>query len=338
MSPDNDGSGSAALSVDDAVARLNAIEDDTPAAAAPEAPAAAAPEPAAETPSEGAASAPEETSAEAETLPAEGEEGEAGEQAETPLEPPLYWKPEAKAKFATLDPELQAEILSQEGPREAAAAKAKDEAAQARATAEKETQGVQRFAEELGKFLPQAVQTFRGRWGDNPDWVAFAQQNGAEAMTVAKAQYEAERQQLLQVAEASKTAETMAHQAYVVEEFKTLQKIAPELADPKEGPARRTEITRYLVEAGIPPTAIRSISAVEMTMAHKAMLWDAARAKSAPNPAPKPAPAATRPLARGAASVGSADPKVKQAQTAKNRFVQTRSIDDAVALLNARDD
>lgn len=328
---------SGGLSVADAVAHLNAQDDETPATET-QAPAEAAAEPVAETPSEGAPSASEEASAEAETPPAEGEEGEAAEQVETPLEPPLYWKPEAKAKFATLDPELQAEILAQEGPREAAAAKAKEEAAQVRAAADQETQGIQAFAEALSKFLPQAVQTFRGRWGDNPDWVAYAQQNGAEAMTVAKAQYEAERNQLLQVHQATKTADAQAHQAYVAGEYKALEKIAPDLADPKEGPARRTEVTKFLVDVGVPKEAIHRISAVEMSLARDAMLWRQAQAKSSPNPAPKPVPAATTPLARGAAAAGSADPKVKQAQTAKNRFVQTRSIKDAVALLNAQGD
>lgn len=318
-------------SLEGAVAYLDSLEDDTPAA--PEAAAAET-----STPSEGATSTPDEAAGQAENLP-DGEETDAEPEAVAPAEPPKYWSQEAKAKFAELPPELQAVVLAQEGPREEATAKAKAEAAEVRAKAETELQGVQRFAEELQGFLPQAVQMFRSRWGDNPDWVAFAQANGAEAMTVARAQYDAERENLQQVAQATQVAEAKAHDAYVRGEFETLKTVAPELADPQKGPALRTEVTGYLVKQGIPPPAIHKISAVEMSLAHKAMLWDQAQAKAAaPKPAPKPTPPTTRPLARGSAAAGPSDPKAKQVQTAKSSFAQTRSVDGAVALLNALDD
>lgn len=323
------------FSVEDAVAALDAEPDDG-AAAAPDAKEAAE---AAEEPNSEAGDQPaEDAPGEAETPAQDGDEAKAEPEAVVPAEPPKYWSQEAKAKFLELPPELQAVVLAQEGPRETATAKAKDEAAQARAAADKELQGVQRFAEEIKPFLAQAVQTFRSRWGDNPDWVAYAQENGAEAMSIAKAQFEHERTQLQQVAQASKTADEHAEQAYFKAEFEALQTIAPDLADPETGPAKRQEVTKYLVDLKIPPAQIRTISAVEMSIARKAMLWDQAQAKAAPTPAPKPAPAATRPLARGSAPAGLADPNAKAAQATKARFVKSGSIDDAVAFLNASGD
>jgi hypothetical protein len=338
MPPEADSSDSANLSVEDASALLDLNDEETPAVV-PKAPAAAAAEPTTNTESEGATSTPEDAPPEAATQTEEGEEGQTEETpAAAPAEPPAYWSQDAKAKFLELTPELQAVVLAQEGPREAAAAKAKDEAAQVRAAADKELAGVTKFAEELQKFLPQAVQTFRSRWGDNPDWAAFAQTHGTEAMTLAKVQYEQERGQLQQVAEAAKVAEAQALKTYVQTEFQTLAKIAPELVDPKAGLAKRGEVSKYLEGQGIPGAQIQRISAVEMVLARKAMLWDQAQAKAAPKPAPKPAPATTTPLARGAAAAGSADPKTKQAQTASNRFHKSGSIGDAVSLLNALDD
>lgn len=334
---------SGAMSIDEATAHLENVQDEPQDQAAPAGEGQAAGPGASETPdtpdtpeSEGAASAPEDALGEAENPGQDGDETDAQEGAAELLEAPKYWPQDAKADFAELaklNPALAAVVLAQEGPREAAAAKAKDEAAQARAAAERELQGISRFAEEVSAFLPQAVQTFRSRWGDNPDWVAYDQQHGAQAMSLAKAQYEAERTQLQQVAQASQVAEAKAHEVYVAGEFKALQQIAPDLADPKEGPARRTEIAQYLKDQKIPEPAIRNISAMEMVLARKAMLWDRAQAKSAPNPTPKPAPAPGRPLARGGAATGPADPAAKAAAAAKARFGKSRSIDDAAAYI-----
>src|SRR5437773_1566221 len=78
----------------------------------------------------GAASAPDEAEDRAEDPSADDEEeAEADPEGEVDrLEPPKYWSKDAKARFAELDPDLQAVVLSQEGPREAAAARTKAEA------------------------------------------------------------------------------------------------------------------------------------------------------------------------------------------------------------------
>lgn len=330
FAPEGEGGG---FSIEDAVAHLDAQEDD-PADAGGADPAAAAP---AATPSEGAASAPEETPAAAEN-PAEGERETGAEpEAVAPAEPPKYWSQDAKARFAELTPELQAVVLAQEGPREEATAKAKAEAAQVRETAEKELAGVQQLAEQLQTFLPQALQTFRNRWGDNPDWVAFARDHGADKMVIAKAQWESERDQVAKLRQASDQAQAQAHEVYVRGEFEKLKTLDPELTDPQKGVERRTEVSSYLQKLGFPAQAIQKISAVEMSLARKAMLYDQAQAKAAkPNPAPKPAAAGTKPLARGGAAVGSTDPKVQQAQAAGAKFAKSRSIADAIALLNSQ--
>lgn len=323
---------SGGLSIEEAVAVLNRDEPDAPA---PEAQEAEEPQ------SEGAASAPEEAEDGAEP-PAEDNETDAEPEAVAPAEPPKYWSKDAKERFAQLPPELQAVVLEQEGPREEATAKAKAEAAEEVKAVRAERQQSQVLAEQLGTLLPDVLETFQQRWGE-PDWEATIQQYGAEQAAILKARFDKEQAQVQQLAQKTQTAKAQAHQAYVLEQFQVLatldKELAPDVKDPRKGSEKRQEVTKYLVDAGVDPENVTRISAVELTMARKAMLWDQAQAKAAkPTPTPRPTPQQTRPLARGGASAGPADPQLKAIQTAKRSFAQTRSIEAAVALLNAQGD
>lgn len=319
---------SAPLSVEQAVA---ALAPET----APEAPIQAAEEP--ENP-EGETITPEEAPAEPEKL-AEGEEAEAEPEAVEPVEPPKYWSTDAKAKFALLDPELQAVVLEQEGPREEATAKAKAQAAAEVEKAQKDMAGVQALANQLAEFLPQAVETFKQRWGE-PDWAAVAQEHGADQAFVLKAQFEAEQKQLARVQDATQIAQREAHKAFLNTEWKALATLAPELApdvaDPAKGSEVRQKVVNFLGERGIPQDAISQISAVELSLAHDAMRWREAQAALKAKPALKPALAvAAKSPVRPAAAIPQASSQRTATQFA-NRFAQTRSIEDAVALLMAK--
>lgn len=289
---------------------------------------------------EGAASAPDEAEDWAEDPSEAEDEAEADPDGEVDRpEPPKYWSKDAKARFAELDPDLQAVVLSQEGPREAAAARVKAEAEQVRAAALQDVAQSRQIAAELADALPGAVESFNARWGGEPDWGAIAEEHGVEAMSEARAHYEAERSQLEHAAQVAAVAERANHEAYVAAEFERLKTLAPELVDPETGGRLRGDVARYLYGEGFDPQALLSISALELSVARKAMLWDRAQAKArASNSNPRPDRQATRPLARGAASAGPVDPKARRAAQAKSRFAKTRSIDDAVALLNAQGD
>jgi hypothetical protein len=319
-----------ALSLDEAVALLNRRDREGEDGRA---------RPEADDDFEGAASAPEEAEGWAED-PDDGEDETEAEEGEVDrLEPPKYWSKDAKARFAELDPDLQAVVLSQEGPREEAAARAKAEAQQVREAALKDATEARALAEELADLLPEAMAQFHARWQGEPDWTAFAQAHGVEQMAAARAQHEAEKARLQHASRTALAARQASHNAYVAAEFEKLRGLDPELADPGNGAERRTEVTRYLHGHGVPPQALLAISALEMSLARKAMLWDQAQAKArASNSTPRPAAPATRPLARGGASAGPVDPKARRAAQAKSRFAKTRSIEDAVALLNARGD
>lgn len=263
---------------------------------------------------EGAASAPEEASDWAED-PSEGEdETEAGEEGDVDrLAAPKYWSKDAKARFAELDPDLQAVVLSQEEPREAAAAKAKAEAEQVRNSALQEAAIARQLATQLAESLPEALQSFNARWGGAPDWAAIAQAHGVEAMQAARGRYEADKARLAQASQAASAARRADHHAYVAAEFERLKSLDPELAHPQTGTERRTEVTRYLHGKGVEPDALMQISALEMSLARKAMLWDQAQAKAGTsNSTPRPDRPATRSLARGRGVGGSGRPPSSQ--------------------------
>lgn len=322
------------LSVDQAIASLLPEPAPVEETQAPEAPAEAAAEPEEIVAGDQPAEDPE---GETET-PAEGEE-EPEAEAAAPLDAPLYWSQEAKAKFSELPPELQAVVLSQEGPREEATAKAKATAAAEVERAQKETAGVQALAQQLSEFLPQALKTFQQRWGE-PDWAAVATEHGAEQAFVLKAQYEAEQKQLAQVVQAEQTAQAEARKAFLQTEWKALAEIAPELApdaaDPTKGADKRQATIKYLAANGIPETAIAQISARELTLARKAMLYDEAQAALKTAPKPKPAPVAgVRAPVRPAAAQAQSSPQ-RASQQAAGRFYAKPDIDNAVALLLAR--
>lgn len=277
--------------------------------------------------------------------PVEAEAGEEG--GEKPAEPvaaleaPAYWSRDAKATFAAMTPEQQAVVLEQEGPREQATAKAKADAQAAIQAADERGKGIQTLAEQLGTFLPEAIQTFQQRWGE-PDWEATIRQYGAEQAAVLRARYDREQAQLGQLQQAATQAKAEAQNAYVQQEWKVLATLDPELApdvnDPSKGGEKRQEVTKYLLGLGIGRDAVAQISALEMSLSRKAMLWDAAQAAAKAKPAgttPKPAAAPPRPAARGGAAAGGS-PAQRSVASAQNSFNAKPTLDNAIALLMAR--
>lgn len=286
-----------------------------------------------------------------EAAPVEEEAGAEKEGEEKPAEPvealeaPAYWSKDAKARFAELSPEMQAVVLAQEGPREEITAKVKADAKAAIEQAEATQQGVRQLAEQLNTALPQWIETFQQRWGE-PDWEATIDQYGPAEAAKLRARYDRERAQIEQAVQARNTAQREAQQAYVQTEWKALAQLdpvlAPDVSDPKKGAEERQKVTKYLVDAGIGRDAVAQISALEMTMARKAMLWDEAQAASKAakaKPAPSTAtPAGQKPAQRPAARGGAAQPgspAQRSAASVQNSFNAKPSIDNAVQLLMA---
>lgn len=281
---------------------------------------------------EGAASAPEEAEGEAEQ-PAEAEETEVEAEAVAPADPPKYWSQDAKEAFGQLPPDLQAVVLAQEGPREEATAKAKAEAAAKSSAADAEMAKVTQLAEGLAEVLPRALQKFIHDWGVEPDWVAYGNEHGGDALAVRKAEYDADLKDLQSLHTAQAAAADQAHQTYVKAELARLAEIAPDLADPEKGGERRQVVVAYLKKHGSTDAEIRNISAAEMVIANKARLYDEAQAALMARPTPKPTPAARSTAPVRPAAAQSQTPTERSRQAVQAAFNLKPSKDNAIALL-----
>ncbi|WP_454760615.1 hypothetical protein [Caulobacter segnis] len=185
--------------------------------------------------------------------PREDTEAEADDtEAVAPVEPPKYWSQEAKAKFAELPTDLQAVVLAQEGPREEAAAKAEAEAAEARKQAAQEVEGLRAFADQIGQFLPKAVETFKSKW-DDIDWDAWIDQDPQAAMR-GKLQMEAEQAELQRVARVKEQSDQVARQAFLREQGDLLKEKAPEVP-PKAPTSARRSASTWSARASRPTTS-----------------------------------------------------------------------------------
>lgn len=329
MTLDATSSNEGALTIEQATSLLSGSADAPAAAVEPEEPEQAAAE-------QDDASPPEaDTAGEAEE-PGDGGESETQEPEPeaSGVDAPTWWAAEHKAAFAKLPPDLQAVVSQQEETRERVVAKAKEEAATARKSAETEAETYRSTLQAIGSWLPKAVETFKSRWDGitAEDWAAFAEQN-PEAYTKAKAQYELETKQIADAQKAHDDAQKVQRAAALKAESEKLPQYAPALVDPKEGPARKRELAKFLVESGVDAAMLPDLTAVALGLAYDAMLYRQGKAKLAATPKPTPA-VPKAPVA----------PTAPQGRTSQQRSLEqigarlnkSGSIEDAVALLQAR--
>ncbi len=241
-------------------------------------------------------------------------------------EAPAYWSKESKAAFAALPPEAQAVVLAEtEAAQRVTSLKLEETAAERKAAkAERE-----RFS----KVAETAQTVFAGRWDRwTPEvWAALAQSD-LPKYTALKAQYDADLATNQQIQSAREEAEKAEHAEWLEEQRDVLAKLAPDLVDPVKGPENQRQLFEYLTKNGATKEGIERADAVALSIARKAMLYDAGVAKlTQPKPQPAPTKAALKP------SAGEADSSQQRSETrAKSQFQKTGSIDDAVNLLLAR--
>jgi hypothetical protein len=310
-----------ALSIDDAVNQLDGPAEEGQAGPEPQE---------VEAEAEGEVEAEAEADADAEDL--------TGEEPEAPAaEAPHYWTAEEKARFAELPPELQAVVARNEADRERAVQKAQREAVEARKAAEAEAASIKGFAEQIGSVVERAkaqhsrVVPELGMTWEQVDWPAWFQQD-RETAAAFRAQYDAEREDLQRLEASRQQTQAVAFQQFLQAESAKLPELCPDLVDPTEGPRRKAAVAQFLGERGVPQDQLAGIDAVSLSIAYDAMRWRDAQAKAQARPQPRPP--AVRPV-RPAAPAQTSTPQ-RQADQARNRFAQTRSVDDAVALLNLR--
>ena len=253
-----------------------------------------------------------------------------------PVDAPNWWDAEAKGRFAELAPELQAIVRAQEDKREVVTQKAKQEAAEARKTAEAEVNNLQKLAERANEVFGRAEATFKSKWdGMTPEiWSQLAQEDPETAFQL-KLEYDAEQDNLKNVRETQAETTRIAQAKHFEEQRTKLAELAPELV---KSPERLQQVGKYIVDAGIPAEAISNADAIELNMVYKAMKYDEmiARARAAKNAAPTSTKAVPqKSLAPANTRETQLPPQERNIQQIKNRLNQTGSRDDLASLFKA---
>ncbi len=254
-------------------------------------------------------------------------------EASAKVDPPRWWNKDAKARFASLPPELQAVVFAQEENRERVVQKAKHDAAEAKKLADAHAQEMSQRLALLDRLAPDAAQLFAGRWA-NVDWSRLPDQVGAEEAFKLKAQYEKERDTLQALGAMQQAAQAESFRNFVATESEKLKTVAPDLADEAQGPTRKQELGRFLLQQGFAPERIQYMSADEAAIAYDAMRWRQAQSKAQALVKKQQAQPARPPVKPTAAAARST--QTKSADDAARRLKATGRIDDAIALLNAR--
>jgi hypothetical protein len=272
-------------------------------------------------------------------------EGEEDEEPESDPELPVIaapksWDAVGRAEFAKLPRTTQEIILARETERDKAVGRAQNEAQETRKQAQAELEGVVAFKDKLDQAVTRAQSAFAGKWdGMSPEaWLAFSRED-PQAYTIAKAEYDADMSELASAERARAETGRLAEAA----QQRELQNY-PDLVDPKEGTARRAKVGSFLLSHGVTHDQLAGISAVEVAIAYDAMRFREGQAAlksartanpaTAPNPAPKAVPTKTAKPSAAAPVRPSPQRSVEQARA---RLDKSGSVEDAVALLLAKD-
>lgn len=298
--------------------------------------------------------APDDTEDQPEEEPADGDEPEAeaeteeepeAEDAADPIEPPIFWTGEDKARFAQLPRDMQEIVAAKAQEGVTWARNAQREAAEERQKIQAEIERVSALKVELEQALPAAVDAFTAKWGgvDENVWAELAEINPAE-YTKYHAEYTRDLIQLQRATQAKQQADALTHTSFVQAEAQKLSELAPELAHPETGLSKRKELADYLEGLGVPKERLGHITALEATLALKAMKHDQAQTKAKAvaigTPTKSAAQKVTAPVKaqaiRPAAAPVHTSSKDKQVSALENRLSKTGSVEDAVSLLLAK--
>jgi len=244
----------------------------------------------------------------------EGEQQDEAEPAPPAIEPPEFWDTEGKEHFAKLPPSAQQAVLEYEKQRTKAVAKAMQEAATVRKTSEAKLKQLDQVIDTISAQVADEAAYF-DQWEEWLDSPQAQQLRSADlnAYNAEIARYQAEKLEYTRKQDKLSQAERLKFEQFATEQAELLKTVAPELVDPKEGRQRWADMTTHLHKLGVPNEQIRTISALEASIAYKAMLWDRAQAKAKETPKPKPKPAGPSVSPAGQGRQGStSDARIKQ--------------------------
>ena len=255
-----------------------------------------------------------------------------GEADDEPIAPPSSWNKDARAEFEKLPREAQTVIAAREEERDTAVAKSLSEAKEARDKADAEASNLAAYKTHFDQLIAQGQQAFADRW-EGVNWEQAAEELDPKDYQRARAEFDRDQDALKKAQEARVQAETVEHAAFLKAEREKLPTVAPDLVDSEKGGERMKELKAFLNSQGIDDDAIRWASASDLSLAYDAMRWRKSqeRAKAQPKPKAKPKSKTVKPVKAASTQTSQA----KRAARQRQQFGKTRTIDDAVAFLNA---
>lgn len=207
-------------------------------------------------------------------------------EAETPndrrtIEPPAGMSAADRAFWETLPPEAQSFLVAQESRRTAdytrktsEVATERKKAADARATYEARANEQMQLLGHLANA--ELVPPDPAKAEEDPFQYAKELGQYNQALHEQKrAQREFDR-----LAHEHDTRQREARKAFVEEQTELLRKEVPALFDPEKGPALANRVTKFALDMGVPAERMKMVTALEMKLLHKAMLYDAAVSKA----------------------------------------------------------
>lgn len=277
--------------------------------------------------------------AEADEAEAEADQEEAEEAEETlpPIDPPVSWDAEAKAKFAELPRDLQETVQKREAERERFVQQKSQEATRAQHTALQQAQAeLAQINEGYARQYQQIADSIQVSEPDPmlqvTDPVAYAQH--MRAFQQANAQRNAAQQRAREHAQQAQWQQAQAEQAEHAEQVRIITEQFPEYADPTSGPELQRKLSAVAKRLGYPDELISQARATDiLAMREVANVFDKAdkydalmKDKMAKVRAAKGKPPVTaRPgVAQGADQLRARDARsaLEVAKSSKNRDVQ----------------
>lgn len=272
----------------------------------------------------------EDSASEAEE-PGDGEEGVEAEAEAIKLTAPKWWNAEQKAAWDELSPKVQAAVYAQEENRERALQKSKQKTDDDVKASSEVRESLRKRVQVLDAILPRAMELYRGKWA-NVDWAQAAEQMDPADYNRARAQFERDSTEMQELSRQQKQADDERFAEFVREESNKLVEVAPDLADPKQGPERRKQLGKFLTDLKFDPVRINAMSAHEAALAYDAMRWRQAQAKAAT--APKNPARSTAPANRPSASAPVRSPQ--NARIAQLSGKAKLSTEEATELLSLK--
>ena len=204
---------------------------------------------------------------------------------------PARWDAKGREVWATLNPEQQEHIAEREKVLQSYQTQTSMQLAETRRALGQKT--------EADALLTETITALRAKLDPLAEFseaqlYQYALQGPEQQAQVADVLQQRQAMTALQ-AEAERR-EAAEYETFVRDEFATLQTLDPELTDPQTGKDKLAGVYSYLGQQGYDADTLRHAAASDLSLAHKAMKWDALQAaKTKAKPAPARSGKGTRP-------------------------------------------